>query len=382
MRTTLRGRAELTGAMVATYHCPMSVFDASVFRSRRDRAVELVQRGSLGGLVIGTGAEFAFLTGSRAASHERLTALAVAPSGEVRIIAPMTDAGSFARIDVPVSTWRDGDNPYKLAADLMGTGPVGLGSSLTADHVFALQALLPDTRLAGDAVADLFMVKDAQELEQLQRAGAAIDRVHERVPELLQPGRTEREVADDLAELILQEHESVAFVIVGSGPNGSNPHHDFSDRVLEPGDPVVVDLGGVLDSGYQSDCTRTHVVAGAEPAAEYAEAYAVLTDAFNAACEAARPGITAGELDAVARDVIDAAGFGEWFTHRLGHGIGLAGHEAPFIIGGSDVELREGMAFSIEPGIYKPGEWGMRIEDIITLTADGARTFNSTDRGL
>ena len=360
-------------------------FDASVYAKRRQMAADLVKQRGLSGLVIGTGAEFAYLTGSWASSHERLTALVISADGS-RVVAPMTDLlslGLDGADDVEVIGWRDGENPYRLVADSLPDGPVGLGSSLTADHVFALQALLPRTDLAETEVAELFMVKDAAELEQLEAAGRAIDRVHERAAELLQPGRTEREVAAELNALILEEHETVAFVIVGSGPNGSNPHHDFSDRVLEEGDPVVVDLGGVLPSGYQSDCTRTHVVGGRNKAKpDFLEAYDALQRAFQAACDAARPGITAGELDAVARGVLEEAGYGEWFTHRLGHGIGLSGHEQPFIIAGSDVILREGMAFSIEPGIYKPGEWGMRIEDIVTLTATGMKTFNTTRRDL
>ena len=221
-------------------------FDASVYADRRRKAADLVRERGLAGLVIGTGAEFAYLTGSWASSHERLTALVIAPDA-TRVVAPLTDVASLGlerADDIDVVGWRDGDNPYRLVADVLGDGMVGLGSSLTADHVFPLQALLPRTELATDAVAELFMVKDAAELEQIAAAGAAIDRVHEQVPALLKPGRTEREVADDLTRLVLEEHESVAFVIVGSGPNGSNPHHDFSDRVLEAGDPVVVDIGG------------------------------------------------------------------------------------------------------------------------------------------
>ncbi|AIL96915.1 M24 family metallopeptidase [Corynebacterium ureicelerivorans] len=363
----------------------MTAFDPDVYSGRRNRAARLLQDRGLGGLVIGTGAEFAFLTGSWASSHERLTALVIAPDGAA-VVAPVTDIQSLGlegAADVEVLGWRDGDNPYQLVAERLGEGTIGVGSSLTADHVFALQGLLPRTELASDAVAELFMVKDAEEIAQLERAGAAIDRVHERAAELLRPGRTERDVAEELHQLILDEHDTVEFVIVGSGPNGSNPHHDFSDRVLEPGDPVVVDLGGALPSGYQSDCTRTHVVG--EPAQapkEFLQAYEVLQQAFQAACNAARPGMTAGDLDAVARNVIEQGGYGEYFTHRLGHGIGLSGHEQPFIIAGSDVELREGMVFSIEPGIYKPGEWGMRIEDIVRMTADGVVTLNHTRRAL
>ena len=369
----------------------MTAFDSDVYRSRRERAARLVQAQGLGGLVIGTGAEFAYLTGSWATSHERLTALVITP-GATAIVAPVTDAQSLGfkdgadtgnTGDIEVTGWRDGENPYQLVADRLDSGSVGLGSSLTADHVFALQELLPATTLATGAVAELFMVKDDHERAQLERAGAAIDRVHERAAELLQPGRTEREVAEELHGLILDEHETVEFVIVGSGPNGSNPHHDHSDRVLAVGDPVVVDLGGALPSGYQSDCTRTHVVGDpAQAPQEFLQAYSVLEDAFNAACDAARPGITAGELDTAARNVIERAGYGEYFTHRLGHGIGLSGHEQPFIIAGSDVVLRENMVFSIEPGIYKPGQWGMRIEDIVRLTADGVVALNRTPRTL
>ena len=372
----------------------MTAFDSDVYRSRRERAARLVQAQGLGGLVIGTGAEFAYLTGSWATSHERLTALVITPSATA-IVAPVTDAQSLGLVnaedpedaantgDIEVTGWRDGENPYQLVADKLGSGTIGLGSSLTADHVFALQELLPATTLATGAVAELFMVKDDHERAQLERAGAAIDRVHERAAELLQPGRTEREVAEELHRLILNEHETVEFVIVGSGPNGSNPHHDYSDRVLAVGDPVVVDLGGALPSGYQSDCTRTHVVGDpARAPQEFLQAYSVLEEAFNAACDAARPGITAGDLDAAARNVIERAGYGEYFTHRLGHGIGLSGHEQPFIIAGSDVVLREDMVFSIEPGIYKPGQWGMRIEDIVRLTADGVVALNRTPRTL
>lgn len=369
----------------------MTAFDSDVYRSRRERAARLVQAQGLGGLVIGTGAEFAYLTGSWATSHERLTALVITPSATA-IVAPVTDAQSLGfkdgadtgnTGDIEVTGWRDGENPYKLVADKLGSGTIGLGSSLTADHVFALQELLPATTLATGAVAELFMVKDDHERAQLERAGAAIDRVHERAAELLQPGRTEREVAEELHGLILDEHETVEFVIVGSGPNGSSPHHDYSDRVLAVGDPVVVDLGGALPSGYQSDCTRTHVVGDpARAPQEFLQAYSVLEEAFDAACDAARPGITAGDLDAAARNVIERAGYGEYFTHRLGHGIGLSGHEQPFIIAGSDVVLRENMVFSIEPGIYKPGQWGMRIEDIVRLTADGVVALNGTPRTL
>ncbi|AQQ15231.1 Xaa-Pro dipeptidase [Corynebacterium glaucum] len=368
----------------------MPYFDNGVYETRRRALAEAVAAAGIGGVVLGTGAEFEYLTGSAMHSHERLTAFVAGPGG-FRVVAPMTDVATLcheAALDgVEVVGWRDGDNPYALVKSWVGDGVVELGASLTADHVFELQARVP-TRALSPGVRSCFLVKDAGEVAELTRAGEAIDAVHARVPELLVPGATEIAVADQLRELIEAQHVRADFVIVGSGPNGANPHHDFSDRVLESGDPVVVDIGGTLDSGYHSDCTRTYVVRGVDGSdgadgevdPEFLTAYEVLHRAQQAAVEAARPGMTAGELDAVARDIITQGGYGRFFTHRLGHGIGLAVHEAPFIIDGSDVVLEEGMVFSIEPGIYVPGRWGMRIEDIVQLGAAAAVPLNHQPR--
>ena len=356
-----------------------ATFDSSVYADRLRRAQRLVVAKGLAGIVIGTGPEFAYLTGSWVSSHERLTAAVVTP-GSVAVVVPSTDLGDLgdvAHLELDVRGWSDGEDPHQLVADLLAEGPVGLGSSLTADHVIALRSRLRgDFVLATDVLAELFTVKDAAEIEQLAFAGQAIDKVHARVPELLRAGRTESEVAAELSHLILAEHDAVDFIIVGSGPNGANPHHSFSDRVLEAGDPVVVDVGGSVGVGYHSDCTRTYVVPGAPAPADFLEAYAVLERAQAAGVAAVRPGVTAQEVDRVTRGIIAEAGFGDLYTHRTGHGIGLSLHEQPFIIAGNDLELAEGMAFSVEPGIYRPGEWGMRIEDIVVVSDSGAKPLN------
>lgn len=372
--------------MTAHPDLPVS-FPPAVYAQRISRAQRLVAERGLGAAIFGTGPELAYLTGLWTSSHERLTALVLPPVGDARLIAPATDAGELNAVaslpGVRLTVWRDGEAPYAAAARAAGPGPVALGSSLTADHVLRLQAALGETVLAGDALADLFTVKEPAEVEQLAFAAEAIDRVHAAVPSLVRAGRTEREIAVDLTELILREHARVDFVIVGSGPNGANPHHEFSDRVLQPGDPVVVDIGGSVGAGYHSDCTRTYVVGDAEHLdASFRAAYDLLRSAQAAAVATARPGMTAGELDAVARGPLKRAGFGREFSHRLGHGIGLALHEAPFIVAGDDTILEEGMTFSIEPGIYLPGQWGMRIEDIVVLERAGARPLNSAPRGL
>jgi Xaa-Pro aminopeptidase len=173
----------------------------------------------------------------------------------------------------------------------------------------------------------------------------------------------------------------VNFIIVGSGPNGASPHHDLSDRVIQRGDAVVVDIGGSMPDGYCSDCTRTYVVGG-EPDPEFARYYGVLLDAQKQSCDAVRPGVTAQSVDAAARDAIAAAGYGEWFIHRTGHGIGLEEHEEPWIVSGNEILLEPGMCFSIEPGIYLAGRHGARIEDIVAVTAEGVERLDTVSREL
>lgn len=377
-------------------HClrlwPMAeIFNSGVYAHRLQEAARLAAEAGIAGLVIGTGPELAYLTGSRIQTAERLSALVVPAQGHPVFVLPAVDRSDLADSAVPelemaVDGWVDGQDPHQLVVDaLPDSGPVALGAALTADHVLALQQRLAgrETVLATTALRELFMLKDDAEIAQLRAAGAAIDRVHARVPELLRPGHTEAEVATELEQLILAEHSEVDFIIVGSGPNGANPHHSFSERVLESGDPVVVDLGGTFGPGYHSDCTRTYVVGDPVQApAKFRELYRVLFDAQAAACEAIRPGVTAAHIDAVAREHIAAAGYGEYFIHRTGHGIGLSTHEEPYLMAGNDLVLEEGMCFSVEPGIYLSGEFGARIEDIVTVTENGAEYLTQQPRVL
>ncbi|SMB81335.1 Creatinase/Prolidase N-terminal domain-containing protein [Corynebacterium glucuronolyticum] len=365
-------------------------FDHSVYQRRLDQARETLTKRHLAGVIIGTGPELAYLTGSWISSHERFTALVIAADGTARLVAPGVDKGELGRspvgqMDIDIAGWADGEDPYALATDIFGggvTGQVGIGSSITADHLFKLREKLPSAQfvLATTVLKELFMRKDPEEIEWLRTAGQAIDQVFYKVPELLVAGRTEREVAADIEKLILEGHDVVDFIIVGSGPNGANPHHDFSDRVLEKGDVVVVDLGGTVGPGYHSDCTRTFVVPGAEPSADYQKFIPVLQRAQEEAVKAIMPGVTAEHIDAVARDIIAEAGYGDAYFHRTGHGIGLSEHEDPFIIADNDMPLEEGMTFSVEPGIYLEGNVGARIEDIVVVTADGCERLNNTPR--
>src|SRR5699024_8472250 len=370
----------------------LTTFAPEVYAQRLKRAQEITKAAGIDAVVVATGEDFFYLVGSTLSSHERLTALIIPAEGTPQLFAPGTDIldlnlSPVPQLDVQVHGWNDGDDIYGQVADAIGrdASKVAATAALTADHLFQLQGLMSaEWVLANTALAELFSSKDPAEIDELRKAAQAIDRVHGQVPELLQPGRTEREVADDLEALILKEHVSVDFVIVGSMENGANPHHSFSDRVINAGDPVVVDIGGTLASGYHSDCTRTYVAGGdiSQAPDDFLQAYKVLQDAQMASLEFAKPGRTAEEIDASSRTPISEAGYGEYFTHRLGHGIGLSGHEEPFIIAGNDLVIQENMAFSIEPGIYTPGKWGMRIEDIVTTTADGIESLNQGPREL
>lgn len=360
----------------------MNLFATSVYAERLERAARLAGERNLDALVFGTGSDLQYLIGSKVSSHERLTALVVGTDGKSTLVMPAVERGEIALCavgDLPVEVvlWEDGQNPHQIVADLVpGATTLGIGASLTADHLIPLQELTgANTVLAGTVLKELFMRKDSAEVAQLRDAGAAIDRVHARVKDLLRPGSTEREVAAEIETAILEEgHSSVDFVIVGSAENGANPHHDFSDRVIEDGDIVVIDIGGTWGVGYHSDCTRTFVVG--KPSEKAAKVWDVLRAAQEKAVAAVRPGVTAAEIDQVARDAISEAGYGEYFIHRTGHGIGLSVHEEPFIMAGNELVLEPGMAFSVEPGIYIPGEFGMRLEDILVVTADGCESMN------
>ena len=341
-------------------------------------------------LLISPGADLRYLTGYEALPLERLTCLVLPAGGDPLMVVPAlekpaAEASPLGGLGLDIVPWAETDDPYALVAARLSSGPgtVGLDNHMWAEKVLNFRRVLPGAEqvLAGQVLAGLRMRKTAAEVESLRAAGAAIDAVHRRVPEWLRPGRTEREVGKDIADAILAAgHAGVDFVIVGSGPNGASPHHELSDRVIQAGDQVVVDIGGAMPDGYCSDSTRNYSLG--EPPAEYAEYFAVLLAAQKAQCEAVRPGITAEELDAVGRDLIASAGYGENFIHRTGHGIGLETHEEPYIVSGSALALEPGMAFSIEPGIYLAGKHGARIEDIAVCTAEGGERLNLTTREL
>lgn len=339
--------------------------------------------------LITPGADLRYLTGYEAKALERLTCLVIRVGADPVIVVPALEvlaatASPVGELGMEICSWQETENPYALTAQLVGdASAVALDDHMWAQKVLDLRAVMPAVRqvLASQIIAPIRMRKDAEEVAALRRAGVAIDQVHAQVPKLLRPGRTEREVGLDIANLILDAgHVAVDFVIVASGPNAASPHHDVSDRVIEMGDPIVVDIGGTMPDGYRSDCTRTYNIG--EPSAEFAANYATLLRAQSAACASVRPGVTCEKIDATARDILTAANLGHLFIHRTGHGIGLESHEEPYIVTGNDLPLLAGMAFSIEPGFYLAGHYGARIEDIVICTEDGVESLNHQPREL
>jgi Xaa-Pro aminopeptidase len=343
----------------------------------------------LAALLLTPGPDLRYVTGYDAKPLERLTCLVVPAEGEPFLVVPRLElaaaqASPAGGLDLEIVAWQENDDPYALVAGRLPGRPgrVGVADRMWAVMALRFRAAMPGVEqvAAGAVLRELRMRKSAAEIDALREAGAAIDRVHRMVPDLLRAGRSEREVGRDIAEAILAEgHATVDFVIVASGPNGASPHHELSDRVIKPGDPVVVDIGGTMPSGYCSDSTRTYAVG--EAPADFLAYYRVLREAQEAARTAVRPGVAPEAVDAAARDIIAAAGYGEFFIHRTGHGIGLETHEDPYIVAGNTEPLEPGMAFSVEPGIY-PGAHGARIEDIVVCTADGHESVNQAQRDL
>jgi Xaa-Pro aminopeptidase len=377
---------------------------ASLRAERLARArKEMADRG-VRAMLVGPSADFRYLTGYLPPGLERLTMLVVPADGQARLVVPALEAPLAAEhlgdLEIDVLAWQETDDPVALVRDALAAagaagGRLAVGDQLWSAFLLRLQAALPGAELtvASTVTRPLRMVKDAAEIQALARAAAAIDRVIDGLADLRWAGRSEREAARELDAAIRAEHDETLFVIVGSGPNSASPHHVAGDRVIQPGDPVVVDIGGRLD-GYGSDTTRTLVVG--EPPAGFLELYEVLQLAQRAGCEAATEGVPAEAVDAACRQVITAAGHGEHFIHRTGHGIGLEEHEDPYIVAGNRERLVQGMAFSVEPGIYLPGRFGARIEDIVVCAAPaassakphsgaaapGARRLNRTSREL
>jgi len=362
-------------------------FTADDYAARMRRAAHAAADAGLDGVLVAPGPDLVWLTGYRPVETERLTLLVLRAGQDPVLVVPTLEAPDAERAaGAPALTlrdWTDGKDPYEAAASLFGrAGRFGISDNAWAMHLLGLLGRLPDSRYVSltEALPLLRAVKDAAELDRLAAAGAAADAAYEEIRKVRFAGRRETEVATELAGLLRQfGHSQVDFTIVGSGPNGANPHHEAGERVIEHGDMVVLDFGG-LKHGYGSDTSRTvHV---GEPREEERRVHDIVREAQEAGFRAVRPGAVCQDVDRAARAVITDAGYGEYFIHRTGHGIGVTTHEPPYMIEGEQRPLVPGMCFSVEPGIYLPGRFGVRIEDIVTVTEDGGRRLNNTPREL
>jgi Xaa-Pro aminopeptidase len=363
------------------------------YEERLATAAAATRAAGLDALLIGVGSDLRYLTGYAAMPLERLTLLVVPADGPPSLVVPRLELGAAqagTRPALDIRTWDETDDPYDLAtSDLPKAAAVAVSDTMLAMHVLRLQrALGTNARmdLATAVLRDLRMYKDADEVALLRLAAQAADRVVAAIAGGRLVGRTEADVAREVRErLIAEGHEEAHFAIVGSGPNSASPHHDASERVIQAGEPIVLDIGGTLD-GYGSDITRTLWVTGGDatrgPDERFRHLFAVLQAAQEAGTRAARPGVSCAAVDSAARTPIEAEGYGEAFFHRTGHGIGLDGHEDPYLVAGNDLPMAPGMAFSVEPGIYLPGEYGARIEDIVVCGEDGPIVLNEAPRSL
>ncbi|MCX4987790.1 MULTISPECIES: aminopeptidase P family protein [unclassified Streptomyces] len=362
-------------------------FTAGDYESRMRRAADAAADAGLDGVLVAPGPDLVWLTGYRPVETERLTLLVLRAGHDPALVVPTLEAPDAAKSAgasaLTLHDWTDGTDPYEAAAPLLErAGRFGISDNGWALHLLGLQKRLPDSRYTAltEALPMLRAVKDQAELDRLAAAGAAADAAFEEIRKVSFAGRRESEVSRDLADLLRRfGHSQVDFTIVASGPNGANPHHEADERVIEHGDMVVLDFGG-LKEGYGSDTSRTvHV---GEPDDEERKVHDIVREAQEAGFRAVRPGAACQDIDRAARAVIEDAGYGEYFIHRTGHGIGVTTHEPPYMVEGEEQPLVPGMCFSVEPGIYLPGRFGVRIEDIVTVTDDGGRRLNTTSREM
>ncbi len=366
------------------------MIDREEYATRLARTREAMCRAGVDAMALSAGANLLYLSGYEAMELERITLLVIGRDGPNRLIIPELEAPRVDDLDglLELVPWSDGDDMEGLCASEIATAAavdkarVSVGDRMWAVHLLGIADRMPGASFepCSGVLGPLRMVKTPDEVDALRAAGEAIDSVISQLDALSWIGRRETEVGDDISAAIKAAgHQTVDFVIVASGPNGASPHSDVSERVIERGDMVVVDIGGTKDH-YSSDTTRD--VSIGEPSEEVSSAYDALRAAQQAAFGAVRPGVTAQSIDATARTMLKDAGYSKYFIHRTGHGIGLDTHEEPYIVDGNDTILEEGMCFSIEPGIYIPGKWGMRLEDIVTVTTDGGERLNNTPHDI
>ena len=360
----------------------------TIHQERCQRAQQAMVQKNIDWLFVSHSTDLLYLIGFTKRPSERLALLMIPQSGRPQMVVPAFELDVFEKYArfFDLVGWQETENPVRKVGDIVGGDGAGqtiaIGDHLHSAFLLRIQAILSqaDYREGYEILAHLRMKKTQDEINHLRSAAHGADRSLEALFDQPLFEMTELDVIKFLhAQLLQNGHESVGTGIVGAGANGASPHHKTSQRPLQRGDAVVVDFGGGLN-GYRSDMTRTFQLG--EPADEFREIYEITKEAQQLAFEAIKPGVTAETIDEVARTYITQRNYGDYFLHRTGHGIGLDGHEYPYIIAGDQTVLQEGMTFSVEPGIYLKGKYGVRIEDIVVVTATGAERLNQFPRDL
>jgi Xaa-Pro aminopeptidase len=345
-------------------------------------------------LLLSVGPDLPYLTGYEAMPLERLTMLVLPADGDAALVVPRLEAPRVTEHPelFSIVSWEETDDPVEIVAGIAGAPrTAAIGDRTWARFLVDLQARMTKTafRKGSEVMGPLRAVKDAAEIAALRRAAVAADRVAEQLQggEIPLVGRTEAEVSKDIGRrLVVEGHRRVNFAIVAAGPNAASPHHEPGEYTIAAGEVVLCDFGGTMihddGVGYCSDITRCVWTGGGQPPSEVRDAYTILHEAQQAAVAAATVGTACEDVDAVARRIITEGGYGPYFIHRTGHGIGIEEHEDPYIVGGNCEALAPGHAFSIEPGIYLPGQWGTRLEDIVVAAESGPDALNTADHGL
>jgi D-alanyl-D-alanine dipeptidase len=363
-----------------------TAFTTETYLARIARAQAEMKSQGVDTLILGPGADLIYLTGFHAHVSERLNLLVLHQSGTPDFVAPLFEVpvlGDDPSAVAKLHTWSDGEDPAEIAAKCIGKpdGPIAVGAVLASAFLIRLQQRVGATWIEGaPLLSQLRMLKDQAEIDALQAAASRTDAAWEEfVATASITGLTEVEARQILLDLTARHGVHDPHGICGSGPNSASPHHNAGDRRIQPGDSVVFDWGGTVN-GYWSDVTRTvHI---GEPNEEYVRCYDLVRTANQAALDAMKPGTPLEQIDIAARTVIQNGGYGEYFLHRLGHGLGLEIHEDPYIVRGNQLPLAPGMVFSDEPGIYIAGKFGIRIEDSVLSTPEGGRRLNEATRDL
>ena len=364
-----------------------TMLSSHTYAERLGRARAEMKRSGVDAMILSLGHDMPYLMGYLAMPLERLTMLVIPQDGEASLIIPRLEGPRVHQMNdvFTMVPWNETEDPVAIAHALLGSAQtIAVGDQMWSRFLVDLLVHRPNAKYVRSVTVmeALRSRKDAAEVAALVAAGAAADRVAAQLHagEIPMVGRTEAEVSADIsARLIAEGHQKVNFAIVAAGENAASPHHHAGDRVIQYGEIVLCDFGGTMN-GYCSDITRcVHI---GEVPQDIADAYAVLLRAQAAGVNAGVVGSSCENVDAVTRAIIDDAGYGEYFVHRTGHGIGMEEHEDPYMVSGNATPIAAGHAYSVEPGIYVPGKWGMRLEDIVVATDNGPMAVNHANHHL